>query len=74
VGAESIRQLMHAVDSSIPAPERLVDQPFAMPIEDVFNIQVPNLPTSVRNINIWAMCLVFTSVTVSKPYMTHCWI
>jgi hypothetical protein len=40
VGAESVRRLMEAVDSSIPAPQRPIDLPFAMPIEDVFNIQV----------------------------------
>ena len=31
---------METVDSSIPAPQRPIDLPFAMPIEDVFNIQV----------------------------------
>ena len=39
VGAESVRRLMEAVDSNIPAPQRPIDLPFAMPIEDVFNIQ-----------------------------------
>ena len=33
-----IKELMDAVDSEIPEPERLVDQPFLMPIEDVFSI------------------------------------
>ena len=33
-----IKELMAAVDSDIPEPERLVDQPFLMPIEDVFSI------------------------------------
>ena len=37
-GAESITRLMEAVDSYIPQPERAVDQPFLMPIEDVFSI------------------------------------
>jgi elongation factor Tu len=36
---ESIRQLMEAVDSYIPTPERAVDKPFLMPIEDVFGIK-----------------------------------
>ncbi len=36
--AQSIKDLMAAVDSDIPEPERLVDQPFLMPIEDVFSI------------------------------------
>ena len=33
-----IMELMNAVDSSIPEPERDVDKPFLMPIEDVFTI------------------------------------
>jgi elongation factor Tu len=36
---ESILQLMAAVDEYIPLPERPIDQPFLMPIEDVFNIE-----------------------------------
>ncbi len=35
---QAIRDLMDAVDSEIPEPARLVDQPFLMPIEDVFSI------------------------------------
>ncbi|WP_298919143.1 EF-Tu/IF-2/RF-3 family GTPase, partial [uncultured Algimonas sp.] len=38
IGEESIKKLMDAVDSYIPQPERAVDQPFLMPIEDVFSI------------------------------------
>ena len=38
IGEEAIRALMAAVDESIPTPERPVDQPFLMPIEDVFSI------------------------------------
>jgi elongation factor Tu len=34
----AIRELMAAVDEYIPTPERPVDQPFLMPIEDVFSI------------------------------------
>jgi elongation factor Tu len=34
----AIKELMDAVDSEIPEPQRLVDQPFLMPIEDVFSI------------------------------------
>ncbi len=37
-GADSIAKLMEAVDSYIPQPERAKDQPFLMPIEDVFSI------------------------------------
>jgi elongation factor Tu len=36
---ESIWKLMDAVDSYIPTPERAVDKPFLMPIEDVFGIK-----------------------------------
>jgi elongation factor Tu len=36
---ESIVKLMDAVDSYIPTPERAVDRPFLMPIEDVFGIK-----------------------------------
>jgi len=38
LGAESILALMKAVDEYIPQPERPVDRPFLMPIEDVFSI------------------------------------
>jgi len=33
-----IKELMEAVDSYIPTPERPIDKPFLMPIEDVFSI------------------------------------
>lgn len=35
---ESVKELMKAVDAAIPTPERPIDQPFLMPIEDVFTI------------------------------------
>ena len=38
IGEDSIRALMEAVDTYIPTPARAVDQPFLMPIEDVFSI------------------------------------
>jgi elongation factor Tu len=38
IGPQSILELMKAVDSYIPQPERPKDQPFLMPIEDVFSI------------------------------------
>ncbi len=38
IGENSIRELMEAVDDCIPTPERDVDKPFLMPIEDVFSI------------------------------------
>jgi len=37
-GKEAILKLLEAVDSYIPQPERAIDQPFLMPIEDVFSI------------------------------------
>ena len=37
-GEAKVRELMEAVDGYIPTPERAVDQPFLMPIEDVFSI------------------------------------
>jgi len=36
--AEKIYELMSAVDDFIPTPERAVDKPFLMPVEDVFSI------------------------------------
>ena len=36
--AKSLKELMAAVDEYIPVPERDVDKPFLMPIEDVFSI------------------------------------
>jgi len=38
IGENAIRELMAAVDSYIPQPERPIDQPFLLPIEDVFSI------------------------------------
>ena len=38
MGRDSIMALMDAVDSYIPQPQRPVDKPFLMPIEDVFSI------------------------------------
>jgi len=38
LGKEAILALMAAVDEYIPQPERPIDQPFLMPIEDVFSI------------------------------------
>jgi elongation factor Tu len=35
---EKIDELMAAVDASVPQPDRLVDLPFLMPIEDIFSI------------------------------------
>jgi elongation factor Tu len=38
IGHDAILELMAAVDEYIPQPERPVDRPFLMPIEDVFSI------------------------------------
>jgi elongation factor Tu len=38
IGHDAILQLMQAVDDYIPQPERPIDRPFLMPIEDVFSI------------------------------------
>src|SRR4051812_20420794 len=38
LGREAVLELMRAVDSYIPQPERAKDRPFLMPIEDVFSI------------------------------------
>jgi len=39
IGVPSVLELMEAVDSYIPTPERDIDKPFLMPVEDVFTIQ-----------------------------------
>ena len=36
--AEKVMELMAAVDEYIPTPERAIDKPFLMPVEDVFSI------------------------------------
>jgi elongation factor Tu len=38
IGEGSILKLMDALDSYIPTPERALDKPFLMPVEDVFSI------------------------------------
>jgi elongation factor Tu len=38
IGESKITELMAAVDDFIPTPDRPIDQPFLMPIEDVFSI------------------------------------
>ena len=37
-GVNSINQLMDAIDAEIPEPERPIDKPFMMSVEDVFSI------------------------------------
>src|SRR5207342_3505707 len=36
---KTVDELMEAVDNYIPLPERVIDKPFIMPIEDIFSIQ-----------------------------------
>jgi len=36
IGKEKILELMKHVDEYIPTPERAIDKPFLMPVEDVF--------------------------------------
>jgi len=38
IGKNAILKLMEAVDEHIPTPERALDKPFVMPVEDVFSI------------------------------------
>jgi len=38
IGKDKVLELMAAVDSYIPEPERAIDRPFLMPVEDVFSI------------------------------------
>lgn len=38
IGKDKVLELMEAVDSYIPEPERAIDRPFLMPVEDVFSI------------------------------------
>jgi elongation factor Tu len=56
-GKNAIIELMSAVDSYIPQPERPKDQPFLMPIEDVFSISgrgtvvTGRVETGIINVN-----------------------
>src|SRR5712675_425506 len=36
---KTVEELMDAVDKYVPMPERIIDRPFLMPIEDIFSIQ-----------------------------------
>jgi len=45
---QSIVELMQAVDDFIPTPERAIDRPFLMPIEDVFGIKGRGTVTTGR--------------------------
>jgi elongation factor Tu len=48
IGKEAIMKLMAEVDAYIPQPERAVDKPFLMPIEDVFSISGRGTVTGVE--------------------------
>ena len=53
--AECIQELMDAIDSYIPEPERDIDKPFLMPVEDVFSI------TGRGTVATGRICLLYTS-------------
>ena len=38
LGTTAVKALVETLDSYIPEPERAIDQPFLMPVEDVFSI------------------------------------
>ena len=38
IGVEAVKKLVETLDTYVPEPERAIDQPFLMPIEDVFTI------------------------------------
>jgi elongation factor Tu len=38
LGTSAVRKLVETLDAYIPEPQRAIDQPFLMPIEDVFSI------------------------------------
>ena len=38
IGVDSVKKLVETLDTYVPEPERAIDQPFLMPIEDVFTI------------------------------------
>ena len=40
---DAVLKLMDAIDAYVPDPVRALDKPFAMPVEDVFSIQVCKL-------------------------------
>src|SRR3712207_8101773 len=57
---QCILDLMAAVDAYIPTPERATDQPFLMPVEDVFTItdrKSTRLNSSHANISYAVFCL-----------------
>ena len=39
IGAGAVQELLKTLDEYIPQPERAIDKPFLMPVEDVFSIQ-----------------------------------
>ena len=39
IGKNAVLELMKSIDEYLPAPERALDKPFSMPVEDVFSIQ-----------------------------------
>ena len=49
MGTQSIDALLEACDSFIPEPERPLDKPFLMPVEDVFTISGRGTVTTGRS-------------------------
>src|SRR5207253_8811094 len=45
---QAVLRLYDALDNSVPLPERPIDQPFLMPIEDVFSISGRGTVVTVR--------------------------
>jgi len=62
IGVPAILKLVDALDSWIPEPERAIDKPFLMPVEDVFSI----CWTRVRQATTLACCCAAPSVTTSS--------
>jgi len=76
IGRPSIDKLIDALDTYIPMPERPIDQPFLMPVEDVFSISgrgtvlVSRCSAScwirVKRVTTWVSCCEAPSVTRSN--------
>lgn len=52
IGHDAIMNLMKAVDEYIPDPQRALDRPFSMPVEDVFSISVRHAPLPLTHTHI----------------------
>ena len=74
LGHDAILELMAKVDEYIPQPERPIDQPFLMPVEDVFSISgrgtvvtgrvergVVKVGEEIEIVGLTPTCLLYTS-------------